>query len=99
MKTVLVAEDNPTNRELLRELLEIRGYAVAEACNGEEALAMVEQTPPDILLDIGMPVLDGFAVVRTLRENPRRFAAGCGGYRLRHAGRSRPNHDFRVRWL
>jgi CheY-like chemotaxis protein len=45
---------------------------VAEACNGEEALAMVEQTPPDIpLLDIGMPVLDGFAVVRTLRENRR----------------------------
>jgi CheY-like chemotaxis protein len=72
MKTVLIAENNPTNRELLRELLEIRGYAVAEACNGEEALAMVEQTPPDIpLLDIGMPVLDGFAVVRTLRENRR----------------------------
>ncbi len=72
MKTVLVAEDNPTNRELLRELLEIRGYAVAEACNGEEALAMIEQTPPDILLlDIGMPLLDGFAVVRKLRENPR----------------------------
>ena len=72
MKTVLVAEDNPTNRELLRELLEIRGYTVAEACNGEEALAMIEQTPPDILLlDIGMPLLDGFAVVRKLRENPR----------------------------
>ena len=72
MKTVLIAEDNPINRELLRELLEIRGYAVAEACNGEEALAMVEQAPPDILLlDIGMPVLDGFAVVRRLRENPR----------------------------
>jgi CheY-like chemotaxis protein len=49
-------------------LLEIGGYALAEACNGEEALAMVEQTPPDILLlDIGMPVLDGLAVVRTLR--------------------------------
>jgi CheY-like chemotaxis protein len=72
MKTVLVAEDNPTNRELLRELLEIRGYAVVEACNGQEALAMVEQSPPDILLlDIGMPLLDGFAVVRKLRESPR----------------------------
>ena len=72
MKTVLIAEDNPTNRELLRELLEIRGYRVAEACNGQEALAMVEAAPPDILLlDIGMPVLDGFAVVRKLRENPR----------------------------
>jgi CheY-like chemotaxis protein len=72
MKTVLIAEDNPTNRELLRELLEIRGYTVAEACNGQEALDMVEQAPPDILLlDIGMPLLDGFAVVRKLRENPR----------------------------
>jgi CheY-like chemotaxis protein len=49
----------------------------------------LKQTPTDILLlDIGMPVLDGFAVVRTLRENPR-FAAGCGAYRLPHAGRSR----------
>jgi two-component system, cell cycle response regulator DivK len=72
MKTVLIAEDNPINRELLRELLEIRGYSVTEACNGQEALCMVEQAPPDILLlDIGMPVLDGFAVVRKLRENPR----------------------------
>jgi CheY-like chemotaxis protein len=72
MKTVLIAEDNPTNRELLRELLEIRGYGVAEACDGKEALAMVEQAPPDLLLlDIGMPLMDGFAVVRKLRENPR----------------------------
>ena len=75
MTTVLIAEDNPTNRELLRELLEIRGYTVSEACNGQEALLMVEQAPPDILLlDIGMPLLDGFAVVRKLREDPR-FAA------------------------
>jgi len=72
MKTVLIAEDNPINRELLRELLEIRGYTVTEACNGQEALVMVEQAPPDLLLlDIGMPLLDGFAVVRNLRENPR----------------------------
>jgi len=72
MKTILIAEDNPTNRELLRELLEIRGYGVAEACDGKEALAMVEQAPPDLLLlDIGMPLMDGFAVVRKLRENPR----------------------------
>jgi CheY-like chemotaxis protein len=72
MKTILIAEDNPTNRELLRELLETRGYTVAEAYDGNEALAMVEQAQPDLLLmDIGMPVMDGFAVVRKLRENPR----------------------------
>jgi len=72
MKTILVAEDNPTNRELLRELLEIRGYSVVEACDGQDALVVVEQAPPAlVLLDIGMPRLDGYAVLRKLRENPR----------------------------
>ena len=71
MTTVLVAEDNPVNCELLRELLETRGYSVIEAPDGQEALRMIEQSHPDIvLLDIGMPVLDGFAVIRKIRENP-----------------------------
>ena len=72
MIRILVAEDNAVNRELLRELLEARGYTVSEACDGEEALHMIEQAQPELLLlDIGMPVLDGFAVVRRIRENPR----------------------------
>ena len=72
MTKILLAEDNAVNRELLRELLETRAYTVVEACDGEEALRMIEQTQPDLLLlDIGMPVLDGFAVVRKIRENPR----------------------------
>jgi CheY-like chemotaxis protein len=72
MSTVLIAEDNAVNRELLRELLEMRGYTAVEACDGGEALRMIEQTQPDLLLlDIGMPVLDGFAVVAKIRENPR----------------------------
>lgn len=71
MTNVLVAEDNPVNRELLRELLENRGYSVAEACDGQAALKMVEESRPDILLlDIGMPVLDGFAVIRRIRQDP-----------------------------
>jgi CheY-like chemotaxis protein len=71
MIKVLIAEDNATNRELLHELLEARGFAVDEACDGQVALQMIEQSRPDILLlDIGMPVLDGFAVVRRIRENP-----------------------------
>jgi CheY-like chemotaxis protein len=50
----------------------MRGYTVAEACDGEETLRVIEQTQPDVLLlDIGMPALDGFAVVRKIRENPR----------------------------
>jgi CheY-like chemotaxis protein len=72
MSKVLIAEDNAVNRELLRELLEMRGYTVVEACDGEEALSMIEQAQPDLLLlDIGMPVLDGFAVVGKIRENPK----------------------------
>jgi two-component system cell cycle response regulator DivK len=72
MTKILIAEDNAVNRELLRELLEMRGYTVAEACDGEETLRVIEQTQPDVLLlDIGMPALDGFAVVRKIRENPR----------------------------
>jgi CheY-like chemotaxis protein len=72
MIRILVAEDNAVNRELLRELLEARGYTVLEACDGQEALDMIEQVQPELLLlDIGMPVLDGFAVVRRIRENPR----------------------------
>ena len=71
MTNVLVAEDNLVNRELLRELLEARGYNVSEAPDGQEALRMIEQHQPDILLlDIGMPLLDGFAVMRRIRENP-----------------------------
>ena len=72
MSKVLIAEDNAVNRELLRELLEARGYTVVEACDGQAALHMIEQTQPDLLLlDIGMPVMDGFGVMRKIRENPR----------------------------
>jgi CheY-like chemotaxis protein len=70
MSKVLIAEDNPVNRELLRELLETHGYSVSEACNGQEALNLLEEFQPDILLlDLDMPVLDGFATVRRIREN------------------------------
>src|ERR1700688_3047257 len=72
MINVLIAEDNAVNRELLRELLELRGYTVLEACDGQEALRMIEQAQPELLLlDIGMPVMDGFAVIKNIRENPR----------------------------
>jgi two-component system cell cycle response regulator DivK len=72
MTKILIAEDNPVNCELLRELLEGWGYEVLEACDGEVALRMVEQTHPDILLlDLGMPVLDGYGTIRKIRENPQ----------------------------
>jgi len=70
MKKILIAEDNPVNRELLRELLELRGYEVAEACDGQEALRALEKSRPDLLLlDIGMPVMDGYETVRRIRAD------------------------------
>ena len=71
MKTVLIAEDNPVNRELLRELLEMRGYAVVETCNGQEAMEELHKAQPDILLlDLNMPVLDGFGTIEKIRKHP-----------------------------
>lgn len=71
MRTVLIAEDNPVNRELLRELLEIRGYAVIETCNGQEAMEQLQKGQPDILLlDLNMPVLDGFGTIERIRKHP-----------------------------
>jgi two-component system, cell cycle response regulator DivK len=72
MKTVLIAEDNAVNRELLRELLELRGYTVVEACDGEEALRKLSESLPDVLLlDLNMPVLDGVGTLQRIREDAR----------------------------
>jgi len=72
MKRILVAEDNPTNRELIREILESHGYEVVEASDGKDALEKAESAKPNlILLDISMPKLDGYSVLYRLRENPR----------------------------
>src|SRR5579862_7487419 len=70
MTKILIAEDNAVNRELLCEIL-TGEYQVVEAADGQEAVAKVEETRPDlVLLDINMQVLDGFAVLQRLRENP-----------------------------
>jgi CheY-like chemotaxis protein len=72
LKTILIGEDNPVNKELLAAILEHWGYAVREASNGEEVLAGIEASVPDlVLLDIQMPELDGYAVLRRLRADSR----------------------------
>ena len=66
-----MAEDNLPNRELIREILESCGHDVIEAEDGQQALDKLKETNPDlVLLDIQMPVLDGYAVVRQLRQIP-----------------------------
>lgn len=69
-ETILVAEDNAINRELIRELLQVNGYGIVEASDGSEALALARSERPSLaLIDIQMPKLDGLEVVRMLRED------------------------------
>jgi len=69
---VLVVDDEEHNRTLLRDPLEARGYEVAEAENGMQALQKIASRPPDvILLDLMMPKMDGFEVCRRLRKDAK----------------------------
>lgn len=68
---ILVIEDNEQNRILMRQILTYHGYDVLEAADGLTGLEMARaHTPALILLDIQMPVMNGFAVIRELRNNP-----------------------------
>ncbi len=68
---MLVVDDTPHNVKLLADLLAVKGYAVATAVNGEEALAKVAAEQPDlVLLDVMMPGLSGYDVCRRMRADP-----------------------------
>ncbi len=70
-KTVLVVDDERDIVDLIRYNLQKEGYDVAAAYDGKEALAKAFVSPPDlVILDVMMPVMDGFDVCRTLRANP-----------------------------
>ncbi len=69
--SVLVVDDSSTTRRILRRGLEGAGYAVLEAADGEEGLALCRAARPDlVLLDVDMPVLDGPATLRAMRADP-----------------------------
>ena len=68
---VLVVDDEPEMRMIARHALEKNGWTVAEAGNGEEALAQIGRSVPQmILLDLNMPVMDGFTFLHELRSRP-----------------------------
>ena len=69
--TLLIVDDEPQVRKLLETLLQHEGYQTRSASSGEEALTLVAQQPPDlILLDVMMPGMDGFEVANRLKSNP-----------------------------
>ena len=70
--TVLVAENDEDNRFMLRVLLEMKGYRVVEARDGQEAIEVAQTERPGLILtDLQMPRLGGFAITRYLRQHPQ----------------------------
>lgn len=68
---VLVAEDNEDNRIIATTILRHAGYRVVEASCGSEVLRLARSETPDlVLMDVGMPDIDGWAATRLLREDP-----------------------------
>ena len=66
---VLVVDDDPDIRELVRELLERAGYTVSQACDGRDGLRVLYETRPDlVLLDVNMPELNGWETLARLRD-------------------------------
>ncbi|MGH7194300.1 MAG: response regulator [Candidatus Saccharimonadales bacterium] len=72
MSTVLVVDDQPELRNLFQRVLEHQGYRVVTACNGREAMRVLDSCMPDLLLlDLAMPELDGLSLLRALRGKPQ----------------------------
>ena len=72
MTTILVVEDEPTLAELLKETLDIEGYSTVTVLNGEDAVQFaLREMPQLIILDIMLPGIDGYEVVKQLRDHPK----------------------------
>lgn len=68
---IMIVEDHPTMREAMRMVLEHEGFEIREAGDGQAALAMVRERPPDLLfLDLNIPGTSGAEVLRVLKSDP-----------------------------
>ena len=71
MAYILIVEDNEMNRDMLGRRLERRGYEIKFALDGQEGLDMMKSTKPDlVLMDMGLPVLDGWQATTQAKEDP-----------------------------
>jgi two-component system, cell cycle response regulator DivK len=70
-KRILVVEDQPDNRKIIRDVFARTDYEIVETENGEEALAAIAKVRPDlILMDIQLPVMDGYTATRRIKADP-----------------------------
>ena len=70
-KRILVVEDQLDNRQIIRDMLAATDYEITEAENGEEALAAIAKQRPDlILMDIQLPIMDGYTATSRIKANP-----------------------------
>ncbi len=70
-KRILVVEDQEDNRQIIRDMLSTTDYELTEAENGEQALAAVAKQRPDlILMDIQLPIMDGYETTRRIKADP-----------------------------
>lgn len=70
-KVILIVEDNEDNRKIMRDLFTNVGCTILEAVNGVEGVALAERERPDlILMDVQLPVLDGYEATRRIKANP-----------------------------
>jgi two-component system cell cycle response regulator DivK len=70
-KRILVVEDQPDNRQIIRDMLAPTDYEITEAENGEEALAAIAKQRPDlILMDIELPITDGYTATSRIKADP-----------------------------
>ena len=68
---ILLVEDTEDNRFMMRRLLEMDGYTVIEATNGREAVTLAQEEKPRlVLMDLSLPVIDGIAATKLLRQIP-----------------------------
>ena len=96
--SALVIEDEADIRQLLRALLEREGYEVAEAFEGRDGVRQFHQSQPDIvILDVGLPDLDGWQVLERIRDMSD--VPGAHAHGARDRARQGPRPQFRCRRL
>ena len=99
---ILIAEDDAVLREIYTKKFTLSGYTIRTAQNGEEAIAEIQKKEPDILiLDINMPILDGFGVLEKYPRKERKFPiimlTNFGDDKSRQRGEALGSDDYFIK--